>query len=383
MNTEIRPNVNMLTWAINRAGYELREFTARFPNVQEWLTGSKSPTLKQLEDFSHRVHLPFGYLFLDQPPQEALSFPFFRTGGGHTQNVSLNVYDTILLIQKRQDWLIEYLTDNEFAPLSFVGSATDQSDPLIIVQSIRQTLGLEPAWASQKRNWAEALEHLTAKAENAGIMMVFNGVVENNNHRPIEVEECRGFVLVDPYAPFMFVNAADGKAAQMFTIAHELAHIWIGKSAGFDMQQLLPANDPLEKLCDQVAAEFLVPAESFLQLWNKHPNIAAMARYFKVSHIVLARRALDMGKITKAAFFQWYQQYQADVKVKKESTAGGGDFYATQKKRLGLRYAAFVDRAVREKQLLYREAYQLTGLKGDTYQNFVTKHFKADDAAYR
>jgi len=375
MNTEIRPNVNILTWAIARAGYELHDFITRFPSVQEWLAGSKSPTLKQLEAFSHRVHLPFGYLFLEQPPQEGLTFPFFRTGGGQTQTVSLNVYDTILLIQKRQDWLVEYLKDNEFAPLSFVGSADGQIDAAAIVQSIRQTLEIEATWASGQRNWAEALEYLTAKVENAGIMMVLNSVVENNNHRPIEVAECRGFVLVDPYAPFMFVNAADGKAAQMFTIAHELAHIWVGKSAGFDMEQLLPANDPLEKLCDQVAAEFLVPAESFIQLWNRHPNIAVLARYFKVSPIVLARRALDLGKITKALFFQWYQQYQADVKAKKESTTSGGDFYATQKKRLGLRYTSFVDRAVEEKQLLYREAYQLTGLKGDTYQNFMAKHF--------
>jgi len=375
MNTEVRPNINMLTWAINRAGYELREFTVRFPKVQEWLTGSTSPTLKQLEDFSHRVHLPFGYLFLDQPPQEGLSFPFFRTGGKQTDNVGLNIYDTILLIQKRQDWLVEYLTDNEFAPLSFVGSYAGRTDPMNIVSDMRRILGLEPNWASRQRNWTDALEYLSVKVESAGIMMVFNSVVENNNHRPIEVEECRGFVLVDRYAPFMFINAADGKAAQMFTIAHELAHIWIGKSAGFDMQRLLPANDPLEKLCDQVAAEFLVPTESFLQLWATHPNISTMARYFKVSPIVLARRALDTGKITEPIFFQWYQQYQAELKAKKESNAGGGDFYATQKKRLGLRYAAFVDRAVREKQLLYRDAYRLTGLKGDTYQNFVTKHF--------
>lgn len=363
----------MLNWAIARAGYNLRDFTARFPKVQEWLSGAKHPTLKQLEDFSHRVHLPFGYLFLDQPPQEALAFPFFRTGSGQQQGVSLNVYDTILLIQKRQDWLVEYLADNEFPVLSFVGSAADETDPLVIVNSIRRTLNLEPVWANRMRSWADALDFLAAKLEGAGIQVVFNSVVENNNHRPIEVEECRGFVLVDSYAPFMFVNAADGKAAQMFTIAHELAHIWIGQSAGFDMQQLLPADDPLEKLCDQVAAELLVPADEFNRFWNQNPDINAMPRYFKVSPIVLARRALDLGKMSRAAFFQWYREYQEAVRTKKENTTGGGDFYLTQKKRLGLRYAALVDRAVKEKQLLYREAYQLTGLKGDTYQNFINK----------
>jgi len=257
--------------------------------------------------------------------------------------------------------------------LNFVGSAAQENNPMRIVNSIMQTLNLEPIWASRMKSWADALDFLAAKLETAGIQVVFNSVVENNNHRPIEVEECRGFVLVDAYAPFMFVNAADGKAAQMFTIAHELAHIWIGQSAGFDMQHLLPADDPLEKLCDQVAAELLVPADEFNRFWNRNQDINAMSRYFKVSPIVLARRALDLGKISRAAFFQWYREYQEAVKTKKESTSGGGDFYLTQKKRLGVRYAALVDRAVREKQLLYREAYQLTGLKGDTYQNFINK----------
>ncbi|RYX83396.1 ImmA/IrrE family metallo-endopeptidase, partial [bacterium] len=197
----------------------------------------------------------------------------------------------------------------------------------------------------------------------------------NNNHRQVNLEECRGFVLVNKFAPFMFINAGDGKAAQMFTIAHELAHIWIGASAGFDMQQMLPADDPIELLSDKVAAEFLVPTESFIRKWKENSDIRILARYFKVSPIVLARRALDIGKITKNSFFKWYADYKTEVKDKKENTSSGGDFYATQRKRLGLRYIAFIDKAVREQQLLYRDAYKLTGLKGDTYENFIAKHF--------
>lgn len=373
MSTEVKPNLDILTWAIVRAGHDLRDFIIRFPNVQEWLSGTKLPTLKQLEKFSHIVHLPFGYLFLDQPPQETLSFPFFRTVGNKSQNVSLNVYDTILLLQKRQDWLSEYMAENEFPTLAFVGSATQEKDPRLIVNSIRKTLNLEPLWASGFKNWQIALNFLTSKLEEAGIQIVFNSVVENNNHRSIAVEDCRGFVLVDSYAPFMFVNSADGKAAQMFTIAHELAHIWIGISAGFDMQQLLPANDPIEKLCDQVAAELLVPSDEFNYHWGRTPNIATLSRLFKVSQIVLARRAMDLDKITKGEFFQWYSKYQEVLKGIKEKRAGGGDFYLTQKKRIGVRYMELVDRAVRERKLLYRDAYRLTGLKGDTYQNFIDK----------
>jgi Zn-dependent peptidase ImmA (M78 family) len=106
------------------------------------------------------------------------------------------------------------------------------------------------------KTWQEAQDHLIKHVEDKGIITVFNGVVENNTSRPIPVDECRGFVLVDEIAPFMFINNADYKSAQMFTIVHELAHIWTGHSAGFDFRKLQPADDPIEVLCDKVAAEF-------------------------------------------------------------------------------------------------------------------------------
>lgn len=375
MRTEVDIKSSMLTWAIERAGFDLNDFTVKVPNVQQWLEGRKKPTVKQLEDFSKKVYLPFGYLFLPEPPKENLPIPFFRTNNPQATNVSINVYDTILLMQQRQDWLKDYLRDNEFRPLSFVGKYKQRENITEIVTDIRRTLRLEENWASQYETWEDALNSLTQKIEETGIIMVFNGIVENNTHRPIEVEECRGFVLVDELAPFMFVNNADGKAAQMFTIVHELAHIWTGHSAGFDFRKLQPADNPIELLCDKVAAEFLVPQNSFNSVWSERPSIKYAARYFKVSEIVIARRALDTGKITRQEFFDFYEEYINREFKKKENQTGGGDFYATTRKRLSMTFAAHVNNAVKSGKLLYREAYKLTSLKGDTYQNFFKKHF--------
>lgn len=365
----------MFTWAIARAGYDLSDFAIKFPKIQDWVDQKKKPTVKQLEAFSKKVHLPFGYLFLPEPPKESLPIPFFRTNNGGQDNVSINVYDTILLMQQRQDWLREYLIENDFQPLPFVGKFRNSQNYNEIVADIRNTLGLNNVWASSFKTWQEALDHLAQKIEDIGITIVFNGVVENNTSRPISVDECRGFVLVDSIAPFMFINNSDGKAAQLFTIIHELAHIWTGHSAGFDFRQLLPANDPIELLCDKVSAEFLVPAESFVKVWSTRPNIANTARYFKVSEIVIARRALDLGYLTKAEFFAFYNEYSNREFLKKESQSDGGNFYATAKKRIGLTFAAHVNQAVKSGKLLYRDAYKLTSLKGDTYQTFFTKHF--------
>ncbi len=204
--------------------------------------------------------------------------------------------------------------------------------------------------------------------------MVFNSIVGNNTHRPLKVEECRGFVLVDEYAPFMFINAADGKGAQMFTILHELAHIWTGESAGFDFRQLQPADEPIEKLCDKIAAEFLVPYEAFEEKWTGRMNFKHLSKYFKVSPIVIARRALDLNKITKAQFFSFYNKYIETIKDKKQNQSGGGDFYKTARKRVSPSFAAHIEHALESGQLLYRNAYKLTDLKGETFHKFLKEY---------
>ncbi len=374
MRTEVDVNANILTWAIARAGYELQAFVEMFPNVKKWLDGEKKPTVKQLEDFSKKVHLPFGYLFLPEPPKEKLPIPFFRTNNTQATHVSVNVYDTILLMQQRQDWLRDYLKENEFDVLPFVSKFLNRTNVQEIVNDIRKTLGLNENWASSFRTWQEAQDHLILHIEDKGIITVFNGVVENNGHRKIPVDECRGFVLVDDMAPFMFINNSDYKSAQMFTIVHELAHIWTGHSAGFDFRKLQPADDPIELLCDKVAAEFLVPEYTFNEVWRNNPDIRYASRYFKVSEIVIARRSLDTGKISEKQFFDFYEEYSNREFLKKENQGDGGNFYATTRKRLSITFASHINNAVKSGKLLYRDAYKLTSLKGDTFQTFFAEH---------
>lgn len=374
MKNEVNVNANILSWAIDRAGHDLHAFTNKFPKVQEWLEGKTKPTAKQLEDFSKKVYLPFGYFFLPEPPKENLPIPFFRSAGNQKSRININVYDTILLLQQRQEWLKDYLKDMGFQQLQFVGKYKNSTDVKAIVADIRQTLQLPENWASRFKTWQDAQDFLVTNIEDKGIITTFNSVVENNTHRLISVDECRGFVLVDDYAPFMFINNADFKSAQMFTIVHELAHIWTGHSAGFDFRRMQPANDPIEVLCDKVAAEFLVPQHVFDEVWNHNTDINYAARYFKVSEIVIARRALDLHKITKAWFFDYYQKLSKRELAKKEGRSVGGDFYNTTKKRISITFASHVKQAVKSGNLLYRDAYKLTGLKGDTFENFFSNY---------
>jgi len=368
-------NPEMLRWAISRAGFTVEEMTEKVPLLAVWLDGTKQPTVKQLEDFSKKTYLPFGYFFLPEPPKEELPIPFFRTNGTAQEQVSINVYDTILLLQQRQVWLRDYLKENDFSELEYVGKYRENGTVNAIVDDIRKTLGLNENWASEFKTWDAAQNHLVEQIEDKGIIAIFNGVVENNGYRKIPVEECRGFVLVDSVAPFMFINNADSKSAQMFTIVHELAHIWTGHSAGFDFRKLQAAADKNEQLCDKVAAEFLVPEKSFSTFWSHSPDIKKASSFFKVSEIVIARRALDVGILSKQQFFAFYDEYIHREFKKKEEQPGGGDFYATARKRLSITFASHIYNAVRSGDLLYRDAYKLTSLKGDTFQSFFAKNF--------
>jgi Zn-dependent peptidase ImmA (M78 family) len=362
----------MLSWAISRAGFETNTFIEeKFPRVRDWLDDEKEPTIPQLRDFANKVNLPFGYLFLDNPPAEPLPIPFFRTLDGETSEVSLSVRDTILTLQKRQCWLSEYYDNNNYEALDFVGKFKNSSNVKEITNSIREVLGLEGLWASDATNWEDALDKLSSTIEEHRIIVTFNSVVGNNTHRKIPVDECRGFVLVDEYAPFLFVNSADSKAAQMFTIIHELAHVWIGESAGFDFRNMQPTENDVERLCDKIAAEFLVPEEVFHDLWDEHQDFRTLAKKFKVSPIVVGRRALDLGKITKDTFFDFYNSYMEGFHQKKEEGSSGGNFYATLRKRLNPRFIAEVHRATKENNLLYRDAYELTGLRSETYHKAI------------
>jgi Zn-dependent peptidase ImmA (M78 family) len=368
-------NKKVIEWAIVRNGNSLEDFYGQNPNIEAWTKGEKLPTVKQLENFTHKVHVPFGYMFLPNPPEEKIPLPFFRTAKNTSTNkVSLNVYHTIQIIQDRQNWLTEYLEELDFPELEFVGKFSFEDDYKKIVNDIRTILGVDLNWASKHNKWEDALDYLTNQIEEAGIIVTFNGIVGTNTHRVIEVNECRGFVIVNNKAPFLFVNSADAKAAQMFTLIHELAHVWLGESAGFDNQNLLPANNPIEILCDKVAAEFLVPEVHFLQKWKTTKDFKYLSRIFKVSPIVIGRRALDLKLITLNDFLSFYNAYMLEYKQKKDNQSSGGNFYATARKRVSLRFAAFVNNAVKDNKLLYRDAYKLTNMKGDTYDKFITEY---------
>jgi Zn-dependent peptidase ImmA (M78 family)/transcriptional regulator with XRE-family HTH domain len=368
----VKVTPEILKWSIDRVG-GLEMLQKKFPKLPEWLRMESEPTLKQLEKLANATGTPLGYFFLSEPPHEELTVPHYRTiNNQKTSQPSVNLIDTIHTMERRQDWMRDYLIQLGNDPLPYVGSAKITDDPKRIAKDMREKLGLKNGWADEYRTWEDALRNLMIEFENIGILVMANGIVGNNTHRKLDVNEFRGFVLVDDYAPLIFINNSDGKAAQMFTLAHELAHIWYGASAIFDLKQLQPSDEKIEKACNETAAEFLVPEEELRFFWptvrKDEDRYQQIAKKFKVSELVVVRRASDLELISKDEYFDFYKARQQQEKKK---SSGGGDFYNTQSLRVGRRFANAVVNYTKAGKLLYNEAYRLTGLTGKTFEKFA------------
>ncbi len=365
----------LIRWARERSGWSVEALTAVFPAFPKWEAGEAHPTMKQLEKLAARTYAPLGYFFLTAPPEEPLPIPDFRTvTDRRVARPSPHLLDTIHAVQLRQDWMRGFLIEQGEPPLDFVATRTAQDAPREVALEIRNTLGLEARWSRGLDTWEEALRLLVQKIEGIGVLVMINGVVENNTHRPLNVDEFRGFVLCDSYAPVIFINGADAKAAQMFTLVHELAHLWLGQGGLTDFKELMPSDNVVEIFCNRVAAEFLVPAEEMNPAWQEVKDgdtpFESLARFFKVSPVVVARRALDLQLISRGQYFDYYKSYKEAAADRRARSSGGGNFYLTLGSRLGKRFPAAVYSAAKGGRLQYRDAYQLTGLSGTSYDRF-------------
>ncbi len=368
---DVKPE--LLRWAVNRSGKPAEEYKEA---VTDWIAGEAKPTYRQLEAFARRAMVPFGYLFLDEPPREELPVPDYRTRiDGGVQQPSPNLIETIFEMQRRQDWMREYLLEAGQEPLDFVGSANVGDKILPLAKRMRAGLNLNDDWAEQQSSYEEALRFLRERIEECGILIFINGIVGNNTKRKLDPDEFQGFVFIDDVAPLIFVNGSDYKVAQMFTVAHELAHIWTGQSALFDLTATQPANIDIEKYCNRVAAEFLVPASKLDEAWQLAPHgdqaFTSIARKFKVSPIVVARRAKDRQLISRDQFFGFYQRYMERERRQIERQQPGGNFWNTQNTRLGRRFGQAVISAAQEGRLSYSDAYDLTRLYGETFDKYA------------
>ena len=287
---------------------------------------------------------------------------------------------------RKQSWYSEYLESQRLAePVPFVGRYSVDDGPEIIARDIAEVIGVNDEMRREAINWEKFLTTFVRKAETAGVLVFRSGVVAGNNHRSLSVEEFRGFAITDEFAPLVFINAKDAKVAQIFTLAHELAHLWIGESGVSNQNYAVRSDEQVnhvDRLCDKVAAEVLVPEADFLARWDptRDPmeNIRALGVQYRVSRFVVLRRAYETNTITSAVFRRRYEEFRNDYH---RPAGGGGDFYNLFLARNSSTVAHALLTATAEGRIARLDAARLLNVRVDTIAKAHNELFGAGSSS--
>lgn len=281
---------------------------------------------------------------------------------------SPDLLETVYLCQQRQEWYREYAPplQNDVAIAPFIRTLTTDTDIVDAASRIGNLLSFHSL--QLRSNWSEAFRRLLDQADSIGVLVMVSGIVGSNTHRKLDPDEFRGFAFVDDLAPVIFVNGADTKAAQIFTLVHKQAHLWLGESILSDADLTNTPNSTVERWCNQVAAEILVPRTELetmdLDRNNLSEELSHIARRFKVSTLVGLRRIFEIGYISRPKYQGFLNTELVHLQeIMSKQTSEGGNFCNTQPARVGKRFARAAYVSTLEGQTLHRDAFQMLSIK--------------------
>lgn len=354
---------DVLKWAANQVGESLEslaQFVVKRARDRAGVLEGRL-TSPQAEKVAKLTGVPFGLLFLKKPPEIARpTIPDLRQTAEPTP-LSRDFRDVLEDTLRKQQWYVDQLREAGARPLGFVGRFVGQDRPTSeeIAGDIMSVLGFSSALRAAAASTDEYFSLISTRAEAVGVLVMKSGIVKSNTRRPLSVKEFRGFAIVDPLAPLVFINGRDALVASVFTLVHELAHIWMGQSGVSDLGS--PALKGIERTCNRVAADVLVPRAEFVSAWSVNPDVGRMAKLFRVSRLVIARRALDLGKVDQAGY-----DALAKATVAQPRTSTGGSAYRTIPTRNSKRFTAALVKSAIAGETLLREAASLLSVRPET-----------------
>ncbi len=293
----------MLRWTRENAGYDMSAAAQRLgvgeTKIREWESGTGHPTMAQLRNLGEFYKFPIAIFYLVDPPEDATKIKDFRRlPKGQRAAFSPKLRYLIRQTRYRQEWLREYREANDYSEIEFVGSQTARVSPGTLGKSIRAILGMS---IDEQKSWLNAEYALSGwirRVERIGIC-----VFQSSG---IEVEEMRGFALPDSIAPVVMINGKDSRAARIFTLLHEVAHIALGRAG---ISNMVPGDNgedqKIELLCNAAAAEALVPTDDFTVRISEPEDVTTNAAirelsvYYRVSEEVIVRKMFDLDLVTR------------------------------------------------------------------------------------
>jgi Zn-dependent peptidase ImmA (M78 family)/transcriptional regulator with XRE-family HTH domain len=369
-------SVGTLNWAVGRTKLDIQKLSKKL-NVSEdkikmWLNGELQPTFGQAKKLANAAHVTFLELLLDNPPEFKEDLPDFRTlDSKPLKEASSELEDIIDYVKTCQNWYRDYAQDNELKISDFCGCIKGEIDTTKVADILSKKLQIEKNRKKSRNKDAFCLA-LSNRAEELGVCVMRGSFVKTANKRHLDPKEFRAFALSDKYAPFIFINTKDSKAAQIFSLTHELVHIANGDSgltgSNFDSEK--------EKFANEVAGKILIPDE-FVVNWKLDQRdhllneAEKIAKPLKVSSWAVLTRLLTLRKISKIEYKDAVDYIKSEVLNIKFNKKGGPDYYVMRKMLFGKNLSQAIINAAKSGDLMYRDMNVMFGIKAKNFDRFV------------
>ena len=371
MSNKVKVKKEIYEWAIKESQKDFGEIKAKFKNIEDWINQESEPSFRQLEELANYLKVPFGYMFLNRPPKTDVIESEFRSIGNKIPNISKNLKYTIYDMSRKQDWISEYRKDNGWGR---VGSdrfnMLNRNNHSKYAKEAKEFLNLDEFWYRNYNDNRIAYNFLREKVESKGIIVMQNGIVGSNTRRKLDINEFRGFMLYDEFAPLVFINTNDSQTGKIFTLVHEYIHILFEKEDVF-IDADLNGNSKLENKINKITAEFLMPRLHIKNYWNERENklsqIEVLGKLFNVSRLALAIRLKELKLIEQPLVEKINEMTERDLENRRNISSEGGDYWTTYKSRYSNKFIETVIQGAESGDITYSYAFNLLNVKAKNY----------------
>lgn len=381
---------NILKWARESAKISEEVAAAKvsvsIDRLKEWEDGVSQPTIRQAQNLAHAYKRPFALFFLPDIPRDFQPLQDFRRNDSKPLGTA-SVF-IVREIQQKQAWISDVNQENREDKASFVGRFSIDDSPINVAIDILKTLEINPAGYKTENPIKEWID----KAEANGIYISRTSFI--HPRLKLDSEEIQGFAIADPHAPFIFINSDDWSGPQLFTLVHELAHIWIaetGISNDIDIQTIgKDKYNPIELFCNEVAANALMPTNLMRDLhtniFENSGEIFKAGKKLGVSSFAFLVRALSLNLISLNSYrrlkneadaaYKAFLKREEEKKAKQKDSTGGPNYFLLQLNRNSRLFTQVVLDAFRGGVIEPTQASNLLNVQVNKFQKLEAQLYR-------
>lgn len=336
-----------------------------------------------LVNMSNQYRRPLLTFYLSAPPKTGDRGQDFKTLPATVVQADNALVDAVRRnIRARQSLVRMALEEeDETESLPFIGTAEIDETPGALASRMKATLDFDIATYRRSRTMVGAVSYLRDQAEGAGIFVLFMDNL-GSYHTEIPIDLFWGFALADDIAPFVAANANDSIGARAFTVVHELAHLWLGLTGVSGRK----GERRIEKFCNDVAGEFLLPATELTRLAvSEDSGLAAavqqvgdFARAHKVSGTMVAYKLHRSGTFSHEFYEGIARTFRENFFARRSlgrnlarRTGSGPAYPSIRRHRAGPALVELADRMLRAGVLTTTKAGNVLGVSAKNVQNVL------------